>query len=100
MLVLTTFSIAARCPRTGMVGVAVCTAVPAVGSLCPFAKPRVGAIATQSYANTTYGPKGLELLAKGETPEAVMTKITEEDKRAPTRQVGIVRDDRERGDHR
>src|SRR5215470_1377437 len=64
-LVLTTFSIAARCPRTGMVGVAVCTAVPAVGALCPFAKPGVGAIASQSFVNPYLGIDGLALLEKG-----------------------------------
>jgi uncharacterized Ntn-hydrolase superfamily protein len=64
-LIFTTFSIVARCPRTGMLGVAVCTAVPAVGALCPFAQPGVGAIATQSFVNPYLGIDGLRLLAAG-----------------------------------
>lgn len=46
-----TFSIAARCPRTGMLGVAVSTAVPAVGSLCPHVRSGAGAISTQAWVN-------------------------------------------------
>jgi uncharacterized Ntn-hydrolase superfamily protein len=88
--VVSTFSIVAYDPETQELGVAVQSKFIAVGSVVPWAKAGVGAIATQSYANTTYGPKGLELLAKGETPEAVMKKLTEEDPRAAVRQAGIV----------
>src|SRR5436190_7133622 len=88
--VVATFSIVALDPETQELGIAVQSKFIAVGSVVPWAKAGVGAIATQSYANTTYGPKALDLLAKGETPEAVMAKITEEDKRAKVRQVGIV----------
>ena len=45
---LNTFSIAARCPRTGMLGVTVSTAVPAVGSLCPHVRPGVGAVTSNT----------------------------------------------------
>ena len=51
MLEINTFSISARCARTGMLGVAVSTAVPAVGGICPFVEPGVGAISTQSWVN-------------------------------------------------
>jgi len=88
--VVATFSIVAYDPETEELGVAVQSKFIAVGSVVPWAKAGVGAVATQSYANTTYGPKALELLAKGETPEAVMAKITGDDKRAASRQVGIV----------
>jgi uncharacterized Ntn-hydrolase superfamily protein len=88
--VVATFSIVAYDPDTKELGVAVQSKFIAVGSVVPWAKAGVGAIATQSYANTTYGPKGLELLAKGETPEAVVKKLTGEDKGAAERQVGIV----------
>jgi uncharacterized Ntn-hydrolase superfamily protein len=88
--VVATFSIVAYDPETQELGVAVQSKFIAVGSVVPWAKAGVGAIATQSYANTTYGPKGLELLAKGETPEAVLKKLTAEDKGAAERQVGIV----------
>lgn len=88
--VVATFSIVAFDPETQELGVAVQSKFIAVGSVVPWAKAGVGAIATQSYANTKYGPKALELLAQGETPEAVMTKLTEDDKRPAVRQVGIV----------
>ena len=88
--VVATFSIVACDPDTQELGVAVQSKFIAVGSVVPWAKADVGAVATQAYANTTYGPKALELLAKGETPEGVISKITEEDKRSAVRQVGIV----------
>jgi len=88
--VVATFSIVALDPETQELGIAVQSKFIAVGSVVPFAKAGVGAVATQSYANTTYGPKALELLAKGEAPEAVMSKIVEEDRRKAVRQVGIV----------
>ena len=67
-----TFSVAARCARTGQLGVAVSTAVPAVGAICPFVAPGVGAIATQSWVNPYLGIDGLTLLAQGlSAPEAL-----------------------------
>ena len=88
--VVATFSIVAYDPDTQELGVAVQSKFIAVGSVVPWAKAGVGAVATQAYANTTYGQKALGLLAKGETPEAAMATITDEDKRAAVRQVGIV----------
>jgi uncharacterized Ntn-hydrolase superfamily protein len=85
-----TFSIVAYDPETLELGIAVQSKFIAVGSVVPWAKAGVGAVATQSYANTTYGPKALALLEKGEAPEAVVSKLTGEDKRAASRQVGIV----------
>jgi len=88
--VVATFSIVAYDPDTQELGVAVQSKFIAVGSVVPWAKAGVGAVATQAYANTTYGPKALELLAKGETPDAVMSTITDADPRSAVRQVGIV----------
>src|SRR5436190_13832665 len=85
-----TFSIVGFDPKTKDLGIAVESKFVAVGAVVPWAKAGVGAVATQSYANTTYGPKALALLEKGETPEAAMSGITGEDKRAAVRQVGIV----------
>ncbi len=90
MLVLTTFSITARCARTGMVGVAVCTAVPAVGALCPFAKPRVGAIATQSFVNPYLGIDGLELLGRGLSAQETLEKLLAGDPGRDVRQLSVV----------
>jgi uncharacterized Ntn-hydrolase superfamily protein len=90
MLVLSTFSIAARCPRTGMVGVAVCTAVPAVGALCPFARPRVGAVATQSFVNPYLGIDGLKLLEQGLSAQEALDQLLAGDPGRERRQVSVV----------
>ncbi|MBB6449903.1 putative Ntn-hydrolase superfamily protein [Geomicrobium halophilum] len=62
---LNTFSITARCEKKGQFGVAVSTRVPAVGSICPFVKAGVGAIATQSFVNPYIGINGLKYLEEG-----------------------------------
>jgi uncharacterized Ntn-hydrolase superfamily protein len=87
---LNTFSITARCERTGQFGVAVSTKVPAVGSLCPYAKAGVGAIASQSFVNPYIGINGLRYLEEGLTASEVMAKVLEEDPEPELRQVCIV----------
>src|SRR5688572_2530538 len=88
--VVATFSIVAYDPDAKEWGVAVQSRVLAVGSIVPFAKAEVGAIATQSYANTTYGPRGLELLAQGLSAQEVVDKLTGEDDGRDVRQLGVV----------
>jgi uncharacterized Ntn-hydrolase superfamily protein len=61
-----------------------------VGAVVPWAKAGVGAIATQSFANTTYEPRGLELLAAGKSPQEVIDELTKDDRGKAQRQVGIV----------
>src|SRR5947209_8068379 len=85
-----TFSIAARDPQAGELGIAVQSKFLAVGAVVPWAKAGVGAVATQSWANTSYGPRGLDLLAEGKSPEDVITALTGADERPEQRQVGIV----------
>ncbi|MFN3689291.1 MAG: DUF1028 domain-containing protein [Fimbriimonadales bacterium] len=85
-----TFSIVGADPRTGEVGVAVASKFLAVGSVVPFAQAGVGAIATQSYANTTYGPRGLALLRQNLEPQAVIQRLTQDDPQRERRQVGVV----------
>ncbi len=85
-----TFSIVAFDPKTGDLGVAVASKFLAVGSVVPYAQAGVGAIATQSFANTTFGPKGLALLKKGLTPSQVLKQLLANDKDRELRQVGIV----------
>jgi uncharacterized Ntn-hydrolase superfamily protein len=85
-----TFSIVAFDPATGDLGIAVASKVLGVGSIVPFAKANVGAIATQSAANTAYGPEGLALLAEGKDAEETVRLLTEADRRRETRQLGIV----------
>jgi uncharacterized Ntn-hydrolase superfamily protein len=88
--VVATFSIVAYDPETQELGVAVQSKFIAVGAVVPWAKAGVGAVATQSFANTTFGPRGLELLAKGEKPDDVLVQLLENDDGREARQVGIV----------
>lgn len=90
MLELNTFSIAARCERTGMLGVAVSTAVPAVGAICPFIASDCGAISTQSWVNPYLGIDGIDLLKKGMSAQAVLDKLIADDPGRDVRQVGVV----------
>jgi len=85
-----TFSIVAADLNRGDWGVAVASKFIAVGALVPWAKAKVGAIATQAWANISYGPRGLELLSKGLTAEVVLKKLIENDEMKDDRQVGIV----------
>jgi len=85
-----TFSIVGFDPETGDLGVAVASKFVAVGALVPWAKARVGAIATQALANVSYGPRGLDLLAKGHSAKQVLAMLLEDDPRREDRQVGVV----------
>lgn len=85
-----TFSIVAWDPETGDLGVAVQSKFLAVGPIVPWAKANVGAIATQSFANTSFGYKGLELLEQGLTAAQVLDKLLENDPEKESRQIGIV----------
>ena len=85
-----TFSIVGYDPETGALGIAVQSKFFAVGSVVPWAEAGVGAIATQSWANTTYGPKGLKLLKSGLSAEQTVQRLIADDQGRATRQVGIV----------
>ena len=85
-----TFSIVARDPQTGELGIAVQSKFLSVGAVVPWAKAGVGAIATQAWANTSYGPHGLELLASGLSAEEVITQLTNADEGRAERQVGVI----------
>ena len=85
-----TFSIVAADPDAGEVGIAVASRFFAVGSVVPYGKAGVGAVATQASANTTFGPRGLELLERGATPEEIATVLLRGDATANRRQFGIV----------
>lgn len=87
---LNTFSIVGCCEKTGQLGVAVSTKVPAVGMLCPFAKAGVGAVATQSFVNPYLGIWGLEYMAEGLSAEETLQKLLERDPQPSLRQLGIV----------
>ncbi len=85
-----TFSIVAFDPATGDLGIAVESKFLSVGAVVPWAQAGVGAIATQSWANTSYGPRGLRLLKQGLTPKQVGAKLVGSDKNAHQRQFGVV----------
>ena len=85
-----TFSIVGADPKTGEVGVAVQSKFLAVGAVVPWAKANVGAVATQSWANTKYGPEGLELLEKGLSPDDVIAKLVADDPGRNLRQVAVI----------
>jgi uncharacterized Ntn-hydrolase superfamily protein len=87
---IATFSIVARDSATAELGVAIASRFFAVGSVVPWAKADVGAVATQSYANTSFGWRGLELLEKGVTPEEAVKILIRNDDDPQRRQLGIV----------
>jgi uncharacterized Ntn-hydrolase superfamily protein len=87
---IATFSIVARDSVTGKLGIAVASRFFGVGVVVPWAKAGVGAVATQSYANTTFGWRGLELLEKGATPEEIVEILVKGDDDPERRQFGIV----------
>jgi len=87
---VSTFSIVAFDPKTKNLGVAVQSRYFSVGTAVPWAQAEVGAIATQSFVNISYGPRGLGLLKKGLTINQVIEKLTNKDKSRDYRQLGII----------
>ena len=85
-----TFSIVGYDPITNDLGVAVATKYIAVGSSVPFAKPEVGTLAIQAYANPKLGPEGLQLLEKGYSPNETIEILMKKDEGRDYRQFGIV----------
>ncbi len=85
-----TFSIAARCSRTGELGMAISTKFIAVGALCVFVKNNVGAIASQAYINPQLGISGLDYLAAGHGANETLEYLKGIDAGIEFRQVGIV----------
>ncbi|MHA2026683.1 MAG: DUF1028 domain-containing protein [Candidatus Thorarchaeota archaeon] len=85
-----TFSIVARDPENGDLGIIVQSKFPTVGSVVPWAKAEVGAIATQAWANVGYGPRGLVLLEEGKSASETLKLLLQEDEGRDHRQIGIV----------
>ncbi len=88
--IVATFSVVGFDPATGDLGVAVQSKFFGVGSVVPWAKAKVGAIATQSYANTRYGPEGLAWLESGKNAKETLRQLTEADAGRDQRQAGVV----------
>lgn len=85
-----TYSIVARDPSTGHLGIAVASRFFAVGCAVPFLKGRVGAVATQAFVNPTYGPDGLRLMEAGAPTEAIIPILTARDDGHPNRQMHMI----------
>src|SRR5438874_13160973 len=85
-----TYSIVARDPVTGQFGVAVQSHWFSVGALVPWARPGVGAVATQANVEVSYGPRALELLAAGAGANEALAQLVAGDPGAATRQVALV----------
>ncbi len=90
MLTYATFSITARCSRSGQFGIAVATRVPAVGAAVPYLRAGVGAIASQATTNPYLGIDGLDLLAAGGSAEQVRDALVAWDSDIDQRQFAIV----------
>lgn len=85
-----TFSVVARCARTGEFGIAATTALPAVGKLLTHASPGAGAIATQARLNPYLGIDGIRLLQSGMSAQETIAALGETDPRMDRRQLGVV----------
>ena len=85
-----TFSIVACDLEEQAWGVAVASKFPAVGAVVPFAQAEVGAVATQASANTSFGPRGLELMSIGCSAQEALDDLLKDDPEKELRQVGLV----------
>ena len=85
-----TYSVVARDPKSGQIGVAVQSHWFSVGPICPWAEAGVGAVATQSMVLVSYGPLGLERMRNGPAPKAVLAELLKADDGREVRQVAMV----------
>jgi uncharacterized Ntn-hydrolase superfamily protein len=85
-----TFSVVARCPLTGQLGVAVSSAVPAVGSICAFVRSDVGAVSSQSWVNPYLALQALRMIETGLSAQQALDAVLAGDDAKDLRQVGLV----------
>jgi uncharacterized Ntn-hydrolase superfamily protein len=85
-----TFSIVACDLKEKTWGIAVASKFPAVGAVVPWAQAGAGAVATQSFANTAFGPGGLEMMANGMSAKETLAGVLRNDHERELRQVGLV----------
>jgi uncharacterized Ntn-hydrolase superfamily protein len=85
-----TFSLCAIDPVTGQSGAAVTTRVPFVGRAVPHVRAGIGAVCTQASTVVEYGPRGLDLMAKGVEPQAALQQLLSDDQQRESRQVGLI----------
>lgn len=85
-----TFSIVARCVRSGELGVAVATAVPAVGAMCPYLAAGVGAASTQSWVNPYLAIDALAAMQQGTAADSALAAVLAADVESAGRQIGLI----------
>lgn len=85
-----TFSITARCARSGMFGIAVTSSSMAVAARCAHARAAVGAVASQNITDPRLGPRGLDLMAAGESAAAALERMLAEHETRDFRQLALV----------
>ena len=85
-----TFSVAARCKQTGMLGTVVTSSSICVSSRCAFSRANVGAFMTQNITNPNLGPQGLDVMEQGHTIEQVLELAKQSDPNIQWRQLGMI----------
>lgn len=85
-----TFSIVARDAQTGDLGIAVASKFLSVGAVVPWAEAGKGAVATQSFANTSYGPRGIQLMGRGLSATEALQRLVDGDEGRDKRQAGFL----------
>lgn len=85
-----TFSLCAIDPATGQSGAGVTTRVPFVGRAVPHVRAGIGAVCTQASTMVEYGPRGLDLLAKGVEPQAALAQLLADDEQRESRQLALI----------
>jgi len=85
-----TFSVSARCAKTGMFGIAVSSSSPCVAARCAHARAGVGVVATQNITDPTLGPRGLDLMASGLSAAEALERLRGEAKHIDYRQLALV----------
>lgn len=85
-----TFSVAGVCPDTGMVGCAITSSSICVASRCAFVGSGTGVALTQNITNPNLGPFALDLMRKGQSPEAILQALAEKDRHVEWRQLGVL----------
>src|SRR5215510_8587733 len=88
--IITTFSIVAADLATGDLGIAVASKFLACGAVVPWASAGAGAVATQSFANTAYGPDGIRMMQGGLSAKDALARLLADDPDRDLRQVGLV----------
>ena len=85
-----TFSIAGRCSRTGMLGIAVSSSSPAVAARCAHARAGVGVVSTQNVTDPSLGPRGLDLMASGRSARSALDEIVQTADHIEHRQLVVI----------